>query len=276
MTPGDPLGLDAALTARFLSAFITNEVRRVGFGKVVLGLSGGIDSALSAYLAVAALGPPNVKAIALPYRTSSAESLEHARLCAEALGISLDVVPITEMADGYLARVPAASPHRRGNVMARCRMIVLYDQSMVHEALVLGTSNKTELLLGYGTQHGDLASALNPVGDLYKTQVRQLARFLDVPGPILDKPPSADLFEGQTDEADLGFTYEQVDRLLFKMIDGRYSDAELIAEGSPSEFVAAVRRRVRSNHFKRKPPIIAKTSARTVDKDFHYLRDWGT
>ncbi len=268
--------IDTRLTGSFLSAFIANEVQRVGFSRVVVGLSGGIDSALSAYLAVAALGPENVKAIAMPYRTSSAESLEHARLCSDALGISLEVVPISAMAEGYLELVPDASRHRRGNVMARCRMIVLYDRSMAYEALVLGTSNKTELLLGYGTQHGDLASALNPIGDLYKTQVRQLAGAMGVPEPILLKPPSADLWQGQTDEADLGFTYEQVDRLLERMIDGRFADSELIAEGVSAEFVASVRRRVRANQFKRRPPIIAKTSTRTVDKDFHYLRDWGT
>lgn len=271
----DPLHLNTDLTRRFLSAFIHNEVTKVGFERVVLGLSGGIDSALAGYLAVEALGLKGVVAISLPYKTSSPESQAHAQLVADALGIPLEVLDISPMVDGYFAANGDLTPHRRGNVMARCRMIVLYDHSARLNGLVLGTSNKTELLLGYGTQHGDLASALNPIGDLYKTQVRQLSRAMGVAREVLDKAPSADLAPGQTDEGDLGFTYEEVDRLLLEMIDFRRSDAELVSMGFDRDFVAKVRLKVKANHFKRKPPIIAKVSARTVDKDFHYLRDWG-
>ena len=179
------------------------------------------------------------------------------------------------MADPYFERHPELSAHRRGNVMARQRMIVLFDASAALPALVLGTSNKTELLLGYGTLHGDLASALNPLGDLYKTQVRQLSRHLGVPDIVITKPPSADLFEGQTDEADLGFTYDEVDRLLHVLVDERLTDAQILALGFDAAMLDSVKTRIRRNHFKRKPPILPKISARTMDKDFHYMRDWG-
>lgn len=270
-----PLMLNPELTSTFLAYFIREEVTKAGFSKVVLGLSGGIDSALAAFLAVRALGPDNVHVIAMPYKTSNPQSLEHARLCAEALGLDLVVEEITPMADAYFARHPELSAHRRGNVMARQRMIVLFDASAALPALVLGTSNKTELLLGYGTLHGDLASALNPLGDLYKTQVRQLSRHLGVPEPIISKPPSADLFEGQTDEADLGYTYEEVDRMLYYLVDERLPDDQILARGFDAGMLEGVKERIRRNHFKRKPPILPKLSARTLDKDFHYMRDWG-
>lgn len=275
LQPNDPLHLNPALASSFLERFLVNEVTKVGFSQVVLGLSGGIDSALAIYLCVRALGAKAVTAIAMPYETSNPESLEHARLCADDLGVELLVEPVTPMVDRYFDRHPDASPLRRGNMMARQRMCILYDHSARLRAFVIGTSNKTELLLGYGTQHGDLASALNPLGDLYKTQVRQLSRYLGVPLPIIEKPPSADLWLGQTDEAELGFSYEDVDRLLFDMIDSRKSDPELLALGFSAEMIATVRTRIRQNHFKRRPPILPKISARTLDKDFHYLRDWG-
>jgi NAD+ synthase len=162
-----------------------------------------------------------------------------------------------------------------GNVMARARMLINYDRSAAWNALVVGTSNKTELLLGYGTIFGDLASAINPLGDLYKTQARQLARSLGVPQPILDKPPSADLFPGQTDEGDFGFSYERVDRLLYLIIDERYSRREAVAAGFTETFADTVMRMVQRSHFKRTMPVIPKLSARTVGHDFRYLRDWG-
>lgn len=271
----DPLTLNSPLATTFLERFLANEVTKVGFRRVVLGLSGGIDSALAAYLAVGAFGPEGVTAIAMPYRTSSPASLEHAQLCARDLGIELLVEDISPMVDSYCDRHPDASAMRRGNYMARQRMGILYDHSARLNALVIGTSNKTELLLGYGTQHGDLASALNPLGDLYKTQVRQLSRHLGVPAAIIDKPPSADLWEGQSDEAELGFTYEEVDRLLYHLVDARLTDDELLARGFAPEMVRTVKVRIRQNHFKRRPPILPKLSARTLDKDFHYLRDWG-
>jgi NAD+ synthase len=274
--PGaDPLVLNAPLAADFLARFLVNEVTKVGFQRVVLGLSGGIDSALAAFLAVQAFGPAGVTAIAMPYRTSSPSSLEHAQLCADTLGIELLVEDISPMVDAYCDRHPDASPMRRGNYMARQRMCILYDHSARLDALVLGTSNKTELLLGYGTQHGDLASALNPLGDLYKTQVRQLSRHLGVCAPIIEKPPSADLWEGQSDEAELGWSYDTIDHALYHLVDLRLTDDEMLALGVPADLLRTVQRRIRQNHFKRRPPILPKLSARTLDKDFHYLRDWG-
>jgi NAD+ synthase len=186
------------------------------------------------------------------------------------------ILPITAMVDGYLAQVAEADRIRAGNVMARCRMIVLYDQSAVFRGLVVGTGNKTEILLGYTTQFGDAACALNPVGDLYKTQLRQLAAAVGVPQAILDKAPSADLWTGQTDEGELGFTYAEVDRLLYLLVDERWSPEDCVQAGFHKEFVQAVLERVRKQHFKRVMPPIAKLSNRTVGYDFLYLRDWGT
>lgn len=271
------LELDPDLVRRILVAFLREETGKAGFGRVVLGLSGGIDSAVVASLAVAALGPEAVTVVAMPYKTSSPDSLADAQGVADALGLELVVQPITPMADAFLAAAGgSASDLRRGNLMARCRMIVLYDRSAAEHALVLGTSNKTELLLGYGTLHGDMASALNPVGDLYKTQIRQLARSLGLPKQVVDKAPSADLVPGQTDEGDLGNTYADLDLLLHASIDERRTAGELLALGVDPGFLDRVGRRVRTMQFKRRPPVIAKISPRTVDKDFHHLRDWGT
>jgi NAD+ synthase len=261
---------------RVLTGFIRNEVRKAGFERVVVGLSGGVDSALSAYLAAEALGPKNVTAILMPYRTSSPESAAHASLAVAALGIDHFTVDITAMIDAYFALFPDAPQMRRGNKMARERMTILFDHSARLSALVLGTSNKTELLLGYGTLHGDMASAVNPLGDLYKTQVRQLSRHLGVPAVIIEKQPSADLWEGQTDEAELGFTYEAVDKVLSLLVDQRYEVEELVATGRFDEkFIRAVARRVQTSQYKRRLPVIAKISSRTIDRDFRYARDWG-
>jgi NAD+ synthase len=194
----------------------------------------------------------------------------------DATGVRSVTIPITPMVDGLLEQIPDADRIRKGNIMARARMIVLYDQSAEFEGLVIGTGNKTEILLGYTTLYGDSASALNPIGDLYKTQVRQLARALAVPEVILDKPPSADLWAGQTDEAELGFTYAKVDQLLLLLVDGRYAPDDCVEAGFEREFVDAVLQRVRQNQFKRVLPPIAKLSNRTVGYDFLYLRDWGT
>jgi NAD+ synthase len=187
-----------------------------------------------------------------------------------------ETIEITDMVEPLIQRDPQITKLRMGNIMARARMIVLYDQSEAFKGLVLGTSNKTEILLGYSTLWGDMASALNPIGDLYKTQAWQLSRALNVPLPIIDKPPSADLWEGQTDENELGFTYEQVDRLLFLLVDQRYSPKECVDEGFDVKFVNIVISRIRRNQFKRMMPIIAKLSNRTIGYDFLYLRDWGT
>ncbi len=259
-----------------LTGFIKSEVTRVGYSRAVINLSGGLDSALSCALAAEALGPENVLALRLPYRTSSPDSLEHAQLMIDQFRVQSKTIEITEMVDPLIAQDPEMSKTRKGNIMARSRMIVLYDQSEVFKGLPIGTSNKTEILLGYSTLWGDMASALNPIGDLYKTQVRQLSRALDIPAPIMDKPPSADLWIGQTDESELGFTYEQVDKLLFLLVDQRYSVQECIDEGFDKAFVNAVMTRVRRFQFKRMMPPIAKVSNRTVGYDFLYLRDWGT
>jgi NAD+ synthase len=263
------------LLRKILTRFIANEVRKVGVERVVVGLSGGVDSAVSAVLAAQALGPKNVLAIKMPYRASSAESLTHADLLIKRSGIDSMTVEITDQVDAYFARFPDASNMRRGNKMARERMTVLYDHSARWSGLVLGTSNKTELLLGYGTLHGDMASAINPIGDLFKTQVWALAAEIDVPVEIVHKQPSADLWAGQTDEQELGFSYRDVDQLLYMMVDLRYSRAELLAAGFAETFVQRVSDLVRNSQFKRRLPIIAKISKRTIDRDFRYARDWG-
>jgi NAD+ synthase len=204
------------------------------------------------------------------------DSLEHAQLVIDTLGLQSITIPITEMVDPLLERFPDISPVRRGNIMARARMIVLYDQSEAFHGLPIGTGNKTEILLGYTTLYGDSACALNPLGDLYKTQVRQLARGVGIPEVIIQKPPTADLWVGQTDEGELGFTYEEVDKLLYLLVDQRYSPPDCVAAGFAEQFVRAVVERVRRNHFKRVLPPIAKLTNRTVGYDFLYLRDWGT
>ena len=211
----------------------------------------------------------------LPYREGNPESVTHAALVARTLGIRSETVDISPMVDAYCEAHSVRDPVRRGNVMARMRMIVLYDHSAREKALVVGTSNKSEILLGYGTLHGDLACAINPLGDLYKTQIWHLARLLKIPDAVVSKAPSADLWEGQTDEGELGFTYREVDALLYAMVDQRRSDDELKAMGFTEDFITRVRYLVRFNQFKRRPPVIAKVSHRTVNVDFRYVRDWG-
>ena len=270
------LAIHTDLARQILTGFIHTEITRSGFSRAVLGLSGGLDSALSCFLAAEALGPENVLAVRMPYKTSSADSLEHAQEVIEQLGVQSLTVPITDMVDPLFELFPDANQMRRGNAMARARMIVLYDQSEAFKGLVVGTGNKTEILLGYTTVYGDSANALNPIGDLYKTQVRQLSRAIGVPSGIVDKAPSADLWKGQTDEDELGFTYAEVDRLLYLLVDQRYSPEDCVEAGFESEFVREVVERVRRNHFKRVLPPVAKLTNRTVGYDFLYLRDWGT
>lgn len=270
------LTINTDVAIQILTGFIRSEVTRVGFSRAVVGLSGGIDSALSCVLAVEALGKENVLAVRMPYKLSSPESLAHAELLIEQLEIPSKTIEITDMVEPLFAADPNITKLRKGNIMARERMIVLYDQSEVFKGLVIGTSNKTEILLGYSTQWGDSASAINPIGDLYKAQIRQLSRALNIPAPIVDKPPSADLWEGQTDESELGFTYDQADQLLYLLIDQRYSPQECIDAGFDEKFVDLVIKRIRRNQFKRMLPPIAKLSNRTIGYDFLYLRDWGT
>ncbi|HEX6492044.1 MAG TPA: NAD+ synthase, partial [Candidatus Dormibacteraeota bacterium] len=248
---------------------------KVGFERVVLGLSGGVDSALVAALAARALGPERVIPVIMPYRSSSPESEIDARTVATALGLEPLVVDISPQVDAYFERFADADRGRRGNKMARERMSILYDMSWAHRALVIGTSNKTELLLGYGTIHGDMAHALNPLGDLYKTQVFAMARAIDLPQRVVEKPPSADLWEGQSDEQELGFQYAVVDMLLYHLVDERRTRAELRALGFDDAFMDLVGARLRDNQYTRRLPIIAKLSTRTIDRDFRYPRDWG-
>lgn len=275
--PGEPdLSIDVAATTQVLTGFLKSEVERAGLHRVVLGLSGGVDSALAAYLAVRALGPSGVIAVLMPFRTSTASSVSDAEAVVGALGIVAERFEISELVDAFAKKAGDIGPRRLGNVMARVRMLVLYDRSVEHDALVLGTSNKTEILLGYGTIHGDLASALNPLGDLYKTQVRQLSQALGVPRSILVKPPSADLWPEQTDESDLGVTYDEVDRILSLLVDARVAPATIVKKGFRSETVLRVRRMIVRSQFKRRLPVIAKVSTRSIGWDFRYPRDWKT
>jgi len=270
------LAIDPAETVQLLEGFVANEVTRTGLGRVVVGLSGGLDSAVAAYLAVGALGAGAVLGVLMPYRTSSSDSILDAEQVVGALGILAEKIDISAMVDGFSNTVGEVGAHRLGNVMARARMTVLYDRSAEHRALVLGTSNKTELLLGYGTLHGDLASAVNPLGDLYKTQVRQLADHLDIPETIRRKPPSADLRPGQTDETELGMTYRDADRILAMLVDGRCSRDTIVKAGFDTELVDRIAATVQRTQFKRRPPVIAKVSTRSIGWDFRYPRDWGS
>ncbi len=268
------LHLDYAIVEDILKAFLLNEIRKFGFNSIVLGLSGGIDSAVVCELAVRALGPDNVLALKMPYASSSPDSLEHAELMIRKLGIRAEEVSITPVVDAFFSTVPSGQLLRRGNIMARTRMVFLYDVSARDGRLVAGTSNKTELLLGYGTMFGDMASAVNPIGDLYKTQIRGLARHLGIPEELIVKVPSADLWEGQSDEDDLGFSYEAVDLLLFMMLEKRMDKQAVLNEGIPEPFYDRVRKMVVRNQYKRMMPVIAKISGRTPGIDFRYARDW--
>ncbi len=269
------LKLNMDLVKELLVQFLRDETRNAGFSRGVIGVSGGVDSAVSAYLSAQALGPENTVGILMPYRTSSAESIRDAERVVKELGIKSERIDISPMVDAYCDKEKISDNLRRGNVMARVRMIVLYDISARERALVIGTSNKTEIMVGYGTLFGDTASALNPLGDLYKTQVWQLAGALGVPTAIIEKKPTADLWAGQTDEDELGCSYDKLDELLFQMIDERRSDEELVKIGFAADFIKAVRSKVSANQFKRRPPVIAKVSYRTLNVDFRYARDWG-
>lgn len=270
------LTINTPLARKILTGFIRSEITRAGFSRALVALSGGLDSAVSCALAAEALGPRNVLALRLPYKSSTPDSLTDAQLVAEKLGVAMETFEITAMVEPLLDRDPKISNVRKGNVLARARMIVLYDQSEMFKGLVVGTSNKTEILLGYTTLWGDMAAAINPLGDLYKTQLRQLAHSLDLPPSVLNKPPSADLWIGQTDEGEMGLKYDEVDRLLYLLVDKRYSPEDCVQAGFKRAYVDKVLQRVRRNQFKRIMPPIAKLSNRTVGYDFLYLRDWGT
>jgi len=274
--PPVSLEIDTDLTRRVLTGFLRSETARAGFERAVIGLSGGLDSALTCILAAEALGPKSVLAVRLPHSASSPDALEDAAEVIRQTGVGQITYSISEAAAPLLASIPDKDRIRRGNVLARLRMIVLYDQSAAFHGLVLGTGNKTELLLGYTTLFGDSACALNPLGDLYKTQVRQLAAAIGVPPRILAKSPTADLWPGQTDEGELGVTYGEVDRLLYLLVDERRSPEACVEAGFKTAMVRKVVERIRRNQYKRLPPVIAKLSNRTLGYDFLYLRDWGS
>lgn len=274
--PKSALDINPELVCDILVRFLREELGSAGFNRAVLGLSGGVDSAVSAALAVRAFGPEEVLGVMMPYRTSNPDSAGHARLVAESLSMHTRYVDISAMVDGYLEQEAIPNGMRHGNVMARARMTILFDLSEDWRGLVIGTSNKTEMLLGYSTLFGDSAYAVNPLGDLYKHQVFQLARFLELPSEVIDKAPSADLFEGQTDEEELGFSYAAADSLLMQLVDERLTEDELEQAGFEKSFVRTVARRIIRNQYKRVPAPIAKLSYRTIGHDFRYLRDWMT
>ncbi|MDZ4159186.1 MAG: NAD+ synthase [Anaerolineaceae bacterium] len=269
------LTIDTERTHAILTGFLRAEFQRAGFERAVVGVSGGVDSALSCFLAAGALGAQNVLAVRMPYRTSSPASLEHAQMVIEAAGVQSLTIEITPMVEPLFSRFPEMNSLRRGNIMSRQRMIILYDQSSATNALVVGTGNKTEILLGYTTLFGDSACALNPLGDLYKTQALQLARAMGIPEIIVANPPSADLWEGQTDEGELGFSYARVDRLLYLLVDEGCTPAACVSAGFEQAFVHLVMDRVRRSQFKRSLPPIARLSERTTAYDFTPPSSWG-
>ena len=267
--PPTPLEIDGPMTETWLVHFIREEMSRRGFGCAIVGISGGVDSAVTAYLAARALGPENVLGVRMPYRTSSKDSLDHARIVIDALKIRSRTLDISDAVDGYLKHEPDADGPRRGNVMARVRMITLFDLAAKHSGLPLGTGNKTERLFGYFTWHADDTPPVNPIGDLFKTQLRSLARHLGVPAIVIDKPPTADLVAGQTDEGDFGISYEKADEILNWIVSG-YKDAELITHGFNPSDVAIVRKRLDSTHWKRRLPTVAMISPTAIGES--YLR----
>jgi NAD+ synthase len=266
------LAIDTAIARRVIAEFIRGQLRQAGFERLVLGLSGGIDSGLVAYLAAEAIGAPNLLCVLMPYRTSSPASRADAEEVVRRLGCASELVDISPMVDAFFASDPDASALRRGNFMARQRMAVLYDRSVTWGGLVVGTGNKTESLIGYTTIFGDNACAFNPIGDLYKSQVRQIAAAMDVPEAIIRKAPSADLWPGQTDEAEADISYPLLDRLLFWRIDKRRSIDELVAMGFERALVERVDRMIATSEFKRQVPPIAKLGPRTAGVDYLYPR----
>jgi NAD+ synthase len=266
------LAIDTDVARRVIGQFIRGQLRQAGFDKVVLGLSGGIDSALVAYLTAEAIGAAKLLCVLMPYRESSPASRADAEEVVRRLGAASEVVDISPMVDTFFADDPDATPLRRGNFMARQRMAVLYDRSVTWGGLVVGTGNKTESLIGYTTLFGDSACAFNPIGDVYKSQVRQIAAAMGVPDGIITKAPSADLWPGQTDESEADFSYPVLDRLLFWRIDKRRSIEELVELGFDRALVERVDRMVATSEFKRQVPPIAKLGPRTAGVDYLYPR----
>jgi NAD+ synthase len=265
--------INPVFAEKLLTEFIKQELSQFQFRKGILGLSGGLDSTLCAYLAARALGPKNVVVLIMPYKDTYKRDVQDAKEIVYRLGLKSHVIDISPMVDAYYTEHPTDNRILKGNKMARERMSILYDFSEREKALILGTSNKTELLLGYGTIHGDMACAINPLGDLYKTQIRQLSRHLKIPEKILRKKPTAGLWIGQTDEGELGLSYAKIDKILYQLVDMRKSKKELISEGFPKKAVERIIGLIRSSEFKRHMPPIPKISARTVGHDFLYPYD---
>ena len=241
-----------------LVEFLRENFKKAGFSKAVLGLSGGIDSALVAYLLRDALGKENILAIMMPYKSSNPDSLNHAKLVIEDLKINSKTIEITDMIDAYFKNEKEATSLRMGTKMARESMSILFDYSSKENALVVGTSNKTEIYLGYSTQFGDSACALNPIGDLYKTNIWDLSRYLKIPNELIEKKPSADLWEGQTDEQEMGLTYKEADQVLYRMLEENKTVEEVLAEGFNKDLVDNIVRRMNRSEYKRRMPLIAK------------------
>jgi NAD+ synthase len=265
--------INPAFMVKVLCAFIREELHKFGFSKGIVGLSGGLDSSVCAALAARALGGRNVLGMILPYGDAFSRDIEDAIALARKLSLRTRLIDIAPMVDAYFSRYPTDSRVRIGNKMARERMSILYDHSVLEKALILGTSNKTELLIGYGTIHGDMACAINPLGDLYKTQVRALGAYLRLPARILRKTPTAGLWKGQTDEGEIGLSYPEIDAILYELVDERRSAKEVIASGFKKAAVQKIERMIVNSEFKRKMPPIAKISSRTVGHDFLYSYD---
>lgn len=277
-TPGfelpPELAIETGVARRLIVDFIRSQLQQAGFERLVLGLSGGIDSALVAYLAAEAVGPERLLCLLMPYRTSSRDSVTDAQAVVADLGCASELADISSMVDAWFERPENqdATPLRRGNLMARTRMMVLYDRSVTWRGLVIGTGNKTETLIGYTTVYGDSACAMAPIADLYKTQVRQLSVAMGVPDAIVRKAPSADLWPGQTDESEVGFSYATIDRILFRLVDRRRTIEEVVADGFERATVERVDRMVAGAEFKRQMPPIAKVGPRTAGVDYLYPR----
>lgn len=264
------LKVNCQLLEKWLVAFLVSECITVrGIPKAIIGLSGGVDSAVVAVLCAKAFGPENTHVFRMPFRLSSNESLTHAQLIVDQLGLQDRIIDISKAVDGYLENEPDANPTRIGNVCSRMRMIALYDQAAKLGGLPIGTGNKTERLFGYYTWHGDDAPPINPLGDLFKTQIWQLARHLNIPKEIIDKPATADLVKGQTDEGDFGITYDRADLILNAVIRG-YKPNSLLTQGVTQSELDIVLKRLNGTHWKRHLPTVAMLSDSAINE--FYLR----
>ncbi len=266
--------IDNSVTEHVLCSFIKDNVHKNGFKKAILGVSGGLDSAVVVTLCAKALGSENVHGILMPYKLSSKESLEDGEKICKQLNVSYDVIEITDSVDAYFSKFPPEHPMQLGNKCARERMSVLYDFSDRKRALVAGTSNKSELLIGYSTIWGDSAAAFMPIGDLYKTQIFTFAEYLGVPESIVKKQPSADLWENQTDEGEIGFTYRRLDEILMRYVDWRMTPEQIVEDGYGEEDVQRVIKLIVNSQYKRTMPSVAKLQNRTIGIDFRMPRDW--